>query len=105
MFLSESIAIHNHNENVYSFIVNSNSTYKGERYSFGGSYVFGKCSCYEKKCVSEFKLKHLCNICCLDDGCYVVEGMYLLKDASNYCRSDSYRHTPKNIKIEKIGEI
>lgn len=102
VFLTESKAIHNHNDRIYSFIVNSVSTYKGERYSLGESYVFGRVSSFEKECLSKFRIKHSSNICYLDDGCYLVEGMYLYKDSSVFYRSDNYRHTPKNIKIERM---
>ena len=103
VFLTESKAMHNHNENIYSFVVNSIPTYKNQKYSLGGSYVFGKLSSFEKECIDVFRIKHSANICCLDDQSYFVEGMYLYKDASIYYRSDNYRHTPKNIKIERIG--
>ena len=102
-FITESKALHNHNDNVYSFVVNSVSTYKNQKYSLGGSYVFGRVSSFERECMGDFRMKHSSNICCLDDGSYFVEGMYLYKDSSVYYRSDNYRHTPKNIKIERIG--
>ena len=99
----ESKAIHNHNENIYSFVVNSISTYKDKKYSSGGSYVFGRVSSFEKEFLGDFRVKHSSNICCLNDEDYLVEGMYLYKDSSVYYRSDNYKHTPKNIKIERIG--
>ena len=104
VFLTESKAISNHNDRVYSFIVNSNSLYNNAKYSLGGSYVFGKVSPFERECVKDFRLKEANNICCLDDGSYFVSGMYLYKESSNYYRSDSFRHTPKNIRIERIGK-
>ncbi len=103
VFLTETKAISNHNDNVYSFIVNSNSLYNGQKYSLGGSYVFGRVSPFERDSFKDFRLKESSNICCLDSGSYFVRGMYLYKESSKYYRSDSFRHTPKNIKIERIG--
>lgn len=102
VFLNESMALHNHNEQVHSFIVNSIGQYKGEKYSNGESYVFGKISSFEKMCKFAHRLKHSCNIMCLDDGCYLSYGKYLFKNASTFYRSDNFRHTPKNIEIIKI---
>lgn len=104
VFLTESKSIHNHCDNVYSFVVNSNSSYNGEKYSNGGSYVFGKMSVYEKECRNKNTLKHPSNICYLDEGSYIVEGEFLFKDSSSFYRSDNFRHTPKNLKIERLEE-
>ena len=105
VFLTESMALHNHNENIYSFIVNSSSRYKNIPYSTGGSYVFGKLSTFEKELSSINRLNHPSSICMLDNDPCLVEGMYLLKTCSTYYRSDNFRHTPINIKIHKLGEI
>ena len=106
VFFSESMALHNHNEFIYSFICNSVATYKQEKYSVGESYVFGRVSSFERECLKEkYRINKVNNICYLDDKSYVVEGMYLYKNYVSYCRSDNYRHTPKNLKIRKIGEI
>jgi hypothetical protein len=75
VFLTETRAISNHNENVYSFVVNSNSFYNNEKYSLGGSYVFGKISSFERECVKNFRVKDVSNIGCLDDGNYYVESL------------------------------
>lgn len=106
VFLDESVAIHNHNEGIYSFIVNSVATYKNEKYSLGQSYVFGKISPFERSCLNkEYLLDRANNICYLNDSSYVVVGSYLCKGGDKYCRSDNFKHTPKNMKIIKIGEI
>lgn len=105
VFFSESVALHNHNENVYSFVCNSVATYKKEKYSIGESYVFGRFSSYERVCLNKnHRLDKVNNICYLDDKSYIVEGMYLYSQTGNYCRSDNYRHTPKNLKIIKMGD-
>ena len=102
VFLTESKAIHNHCDNVYSFVVNSSAYYNEEKYSSGGSYVFGKMSVYERDCGCENRIKHPSNICYLDEGSYLIDGEFLFKDSSLFYRSDDFRHTPKNLKIERI---
>lgn len=105
VFFDESIAIHNHNENIYSFVVNSNSSYKNQPYSFGKSYIFGQITKYEKQNLANFQHNHASNICCLDDDSYLVEGMFLFNNNNKYLRSDGFCHTPKNFKIKKLGDI
>lgn len=105
VFFSESVALHNHNDSVYSFVVNSISTYKEEPYSVGGSYIFGRLSSFERMCGSKNNSVCSTNICLLDDDCYIVDGLYLYGASSNFYRSDDYKHTPKNLIIKKIGEI
>lgn len=104
VFVAESIAIHNHNDNIYSFVVNCSSLYKGKKYSYGGSYVFGRISAYEKENSNISQLNHPSNICSLSDDSYLVDGMYLFADSSRYYRSDNFKHTPLNIKINKIAD-
>ena len=77
-----------------------------EKYSFGESYIYGKISSFEKNCLDKkYRLQSSNNICYLDSDVYVVEGEFLCCDDDKYCRSDCYKHTPKNFKIIKIGEI
>lgn len=103
VFFEESVALHNHNEDVYSFVVNSVSTYKGEKYSVGNSYVLGKISPFERCCLnSDYRTKQVNNIIYLDDDSYVVDGSYLCSDVGKYYRSDNFKHTPKKIKIIKM---
>ena len=104
VFLNESMAIHNHNEDIYSFVVNSVATYKGEKYSEGGSYIFGILSNFERKNINHPRLNQANNICYLDNNSYIVEGMFYYGNLSKYFRSDNFRHTPKNFKIIKVGE-
>ena len=87
---------------MYSFVVNSSAYYNEEKYSSGGSYVFGKMSVYERDCGCENRIKHPSNICYLDEGSYLIDGEFLFKDSSLFYRSDDFRHTPKNLKIERI---
>ena len=105
VFLTEAMAIHNHNENIYSFIINSISTYNEKPYSNGESFVFGKISSYEKEFLpTNLTTKHCSNICKLNSEKYIVYGEYLHTKSSSYYRSDDFKHTPKNLKFIKIGE-
>lgn len=104
VFLTESKAFHNHNQDVYSFVVNSISNYKNKAYSNGESYVLGKVSQFEKEFVDKNKINHSSIICELNNLPSVVCGEFLFSNSSNYYRSDNYKHTPLNLKIKKIGE-
>lgn len=104
VFLSESIALHNHNDMIYSFVVNSISEYNGEGYAHGSSFVFGRISKFERSHSSLNRITNKTNnICLLDDKPCIVTGEYLFEKASSYYRSDNFRYTPKNIQIRKMG--
>ena len=49
VFEEETICIHNHNESIYTFSLNCVSTYKGENYGDGKSYIYGPISGHEKE--------------------------------------------------------
>lgn len=103
VFLSESIALHNHNDSIYSFVVNTISKYNGENYAHGASFIFGRISKFERTHIELNRLNNKTNnICLLDDSPCMVTGEYLFESASNYYRSDNFRYTPKNIKIHKM---
>ena len=104
VFLEESRAIHNHNSEIYSFVVNAVGTYSGKNYAKGESYVFGKVSPFEKECATYSRLEHPGNICYLDDGAYLVTANYLMQNYSPFYRSDNFYFTPKNFNVVKLGE-
>lgn len=104
VFLNESIAIHNHNHNVYSFVANSVASYAGKNYSKGGSYIFGPISSFEKNTKTTSRIDHALNICYLDDKICLIEGEFVNVNFSNYYRSDDYKHTPKQFKIHYMGD-
>ena len=104
VFLEESRAIHNHNSEIYSFVVNAVGTYSGKNYAKGESYVFGKVSPFEKECATYSRLDHPGNICYLDDGAYLVSGSYLMQNYSPFYRSDNFFFTPKNFNVVSLGE-
>ena len=49
VFLDETKAIHNHNENIYTFMINSVNIYMGKKYALGESYVYGPIQGHEKE--------------------------------------------------------
>lgn len=104
VFLDESKAIHNHNSEIYSFVVNAVGTYSGKNYAKGESYVFGKISPFEKECATYPRIEHASNICHLDDGAYLVSGSYLIQNYSPFYRSDNFYFTPKNFSVQNLGE-
>ncbi len=104
VFLEESRAIHNHNSEIYSFVVNAVGTYSGKNYAKGESYVFGKVSPFEKDCATYSRLEHPGNICYLDDGAYLVTANYLMQNYSPFYRSDNFYFTPKNFNVVRLGE-
>ncbi len=104
VFLEESRAIHNHRENVYTFMVNCVSTYKGEDYGKGESYVFGPIQGHEK----EWLLKEGITF---DDHCSSIlklgrEASYFYGEFtdrfSRFGRSDEYRNNPRDVEIKKF---
>ena len=48
VFMEESMAIHNHVDNIYSFVVNCLSTYMEKEYAKGESYIFGPIQYHEQ---------------------------------------------------------
>jgi len=103
VFLSESIALHNHNDSIYSFVVNTISKYNEESYAHGASFIFGRISKFERTHSELNRINNKTNnICLLDDTPCIVTGEYLFESSSNYYRSDNFRYTPKNIRIHKM---
>lgn len=104
VFLDESKAIHNHNSEIYSFVVNAVGTYSGKNYAKGESYIFGKISPFEKECANYPRIEHAGNICYLDEGAYLVSGQFLIQNYSPFYRSDNFYFTPKNFTVKNLGE-
>lgn len=104
VFLDESKAIHNHNSEIYSFVVNAVGTYSGKNYAKGESYIFGKISPFEKECATYPRIEHAGNICYLDEGAYLVSGQFLIQNYSSFYRSDNFYFTPKNFTVKNLGE-
>ncbi len=104
VFLEETKAIHNHNENIYSFIVNCVSTLDKEIYSTGNSYVFGPIQHHEKDWLKLENInseKHNASILTLPKTNSYFYGEFR-NNLTPYGRSDNYENNPKNIKVSSI---
>lgn len=100
LFLDETKAIHNHNENIYSFVINCISKYNNKNYGKGLSYIYGPIQKAEKNWLKQEGINsdnHNCSIIKADDNPRYIYGEFALNSLSNYGRSDAYRNTPKII--------
>lgn len=105
VFIQESMAIHNHNDKIYSFVCNTLSKYNAKNYGDGNSYVFGPSQNHEKEWLGEQKIlnnNHVSSIVNIGSkGKKYLYGEYLIPDLINrFGRSDFYLNTPQNIKID-----
>lgn len=106
VFLDDTAALHNHNENIYSFIVNCISEYNGKSYAKGESYVYGPIQYHEKEWLSSEGIdsnKHNASILNLNN-----EASYFYGEFTNnlvpYGRSDKYVNNPKKVLVKKLGD-
>jgi len=101
VFIEESKAIHNHNENIYTFMINAVSTYKGEEYAKGISYIFGPIQGHEKEWLEMegvTSLDHVSSILKLGSEEEYFYGEFL-NDFSRFGRSDNYINSPRNVEV------
>lgn len=105
VFIEESKAIHNHNENIYSFVCNriKNDGKSG----YGLSYIYGPIQYHEKDWLTEEGIisdKHNCSILKQDLSTPSYSyGLYAISNIiSRFGRSDYYINTPKNVTIKNI---
>lgn len=104
VFKTESNAIHNHNENIYSFVVNCVSDYNGVPYAKGESYVYGPIQYHEKDWLKLEGItcdEHPSSILTLDNNPGYFYGEFT-NDLVPYGRSDNYYNNPKNILVKKL---
>lgn len=106
VFLQESMATHNHNENIYSFICNTVSKYNGKPYGIGQSYIFGPIHENERKWIKEDGIdsfNHLASIAKLNNGNSYIYGKFAIpKFISRFKRSCFYESTPQDVIVRKI---
>jgi predicted amidohydrolase len=106
VFLQETMALHNHNENIYSFVCNTNSVYNGEGYGDGNSYIFGPVHMHEKQWLKQDNIpcfEHMCSIARLNEPSSCLYGEFALPEQiSRFGRSDFYHTTPQNVTIFKL---
>lgn len=106
VFMEESVALHNHNDKVYSFVVNSKASYNDKDYAEGGSYIFGAMSKYEREVNNIQTLKNKSNnIVLVDDDPCLIYGEYLINPKTWFYRSDEYKHTPKNLEVIRLNKL
>ena len=106
VFVQESMAIHNHNESIYSFICNTVSKYNGKDYGVGESYIFGPICKNERKWLKEEgvnSFNHLSSIAKINNKSEYIYGEFIIsRFASKFKRSDFYESSPKNLIIKHI---
>lgn len=104
VFKEESRALHNHNENIYSFIVNCISSYNGKPYGTGTSYIYGPIRTHEKEWLQKEEIlsdDHVCSILNLGSLPSYFHGEFT-NNLVPYGRSDGYCTNPKNIQVKKL---
>lgn len=105
VFMDESRALHNHNENVYSFVCNRVKNGCEKRY--GRSYIYGPIQYHEKDWLKEDGIlsdDHSSSILTLDalTPSYVY-GKYLVPESiSRFGRSDYYANTPIEVVVNNL---
>lgn len=104
VFEEETVAIHNHNESIYTFVLNCISTYKGENYGDGQSYIYGPVSVHEKEWMKKDGINtkinptHILSLTGTDKQ-YVYGEFIFPEQLSRYGRSDKYVNNPKSLFI------
>ena len=107
VFEEETVCIHNHNESLYTFVLNAVSTYQGEDYGDGKSYIYGPISIHEKEWLREEKIeskKNVCHVISLSsEKAEFVYGKFLFhENLSRFGRSDKYINNPRDITLSNL---
>ncbi|MCM1052547.1 MAG: hypothetical protein NC483_01030 [Ruminococcus sp.] len=104
VFLEESRVIHNHVEDIYTFMINSVSNYQGKPYGKGESYIYGPIQGHEK----EWLLKegvmmddHACSILKLGESSEYFYGEFR-QGFSRFGRSDEYLNNPRGVEVGTV---
>jgi len=105
LFKMESQAIHNHNENIYSIVVNSFGTYNGENFATGESYIYGPIQRQEKMWLMEDGItndNHNSSILNMGDGISYFYGEFT-NNLKRFGRSDDYINNPQKVRVLTMG--
>lgn len=107
VFEEETVVTHNHNESIYTFMLNCVSTYKGEDYGDGQSYIYGPISSHEKEWLEKEGLntkRNVTHILSLSKtkSQYVYGEFIVPEILSRYGRSDRYINNPRNIVVSNL---
>lgn len=107
VFEEETMVTHNHNESIYTFMLNCVSTYKGEDYGDGQSYMYGPISIHEKEWLekeginTKRNLTHILSLSPTKAEC--VYGEFIVPEAlSRFGRSDNYINNPRNVVVTSL---
>ena len=110
VFEEETVCIHNHNESLYTFVLNAVGTYQGGDYADGKSYIYGPISIHEKDWLRmegiECK-KNVCHILSLSsENAECVYGKFVYPEyLSRFGRSDKYLNNPRDVKVLNLMEV
>lgn len=107
VFEEETVCIHNHNESLYTFTLNCISTYKGESFGDGKSYIYGPVSGHEKEWLvkegieSKKNTSHVLSLS--KDTSQFVYGKFIVpENLSRFGRSDKYLNNPRDIIVKNL---
>ena len=101
VFMDESRVIHNHVENIYTFMINCVSMYQGKPYGKGQSYVYGPIQGHEKEWLLKEGIvmdEHVSSILKLGSEAEYFYGEFV-NDFSRFGRSDEYLNNPRNVEV------
>lgn len=107
VFEEETAVIHNHNEAIYTFMLNCISTYKGEDYGDGQSYIYGSISVHEKEWLEKEKIRvkknpnHILSLS--ETNAQYIFGEFIISERlSRFGRSDSYINNPRMLEVNNL---
>lgn len=105
VFLTESCAIHNHNEYIYSFVCNR--VKEDGNNGYGKSYIFGPIQQHEKFWLENEGVPvtyHNASILTMDSSTigYAYGSFFTGKTLSRFGRSDYYTNTPQNFVFKNL---
>lgn len=108
VFEEETVCIHNHNESIYSFVLNCVSKYQDEPYGDGKSYIYGPISIHEKDWLKKEGIeskKNVCHILSLtDEKAEYIYGKFVIpKNLSRFGRSDKYINNPRDVIVGNLS--
>jgi len=106
VFEQETMAIHNHNEYIYSFVANCISTYNGKEYATGESYIYGPIHKHEKEWLKQDGIiseNHPSSIARMyKNQSYIYGEFATTTRLSRFGRSDFYETNPRNVIIGNL---
>ncbi|MBO5179656.1 MAG: hypothetical protein J6B87_04855 [Clostridia bacterium] len=107
VFEEETVCIHNHNERIYTFVLNCVGTYQGKKYADGKSYIYGPVSIHEKEWLIEEMIESKQNVSHIlsmsaERAQFVFAKFVFAEELSRFGRSDSYLNNPRDIVVKDI---